>query len=79
MNKYRIKQIFPNKFVIEIWSYEIKGILWKRHKEWDWFDTNKWGEKQSSNFYYPVYFYKSLDEAKSKIEEFNFKPKYYYV
>ena len=66
--KYRIKE-YCDEFTIQIYSYEEKGSLWWKRKEWAWYKCNRLGG--------PYQFwqtlcesFKTLDEAKERLEWF---------
>lgn len=78
--EYRIRE-YCGVFEIQIRGYEEKGMLWWKRKEWSWYRTNAWGgviqtrpilEPPSPNF-------KTLEEAKKCVEEWNKGTTYHYA
>lgn len=70
--KYRIAE-FGGKFRIQIYAYEIKGILWWRKKVWSWENTNSWGGCRQ---YYPLIEpgskeFDKLSDARSQIKSWH--------
>lgn len=85
--EYRVKEIRGN-FIIEVKGVEEKttGFLWWRkvNKEIRWYRAGENGGR-TFFFFHPRIVnhalppYKTIEEAKQKIKEFNAKPIYHYV